>query len=144
MKAVSKEDAESNARLVKALFSEGLAEEDADDVNQAIFNAVEEQIEKDKETPSHMQLDYDEDGNPTQLRFVYVDEIECIGCTYCSQIARNTFFMEDFAGRARAFAQGQDDPETVMEAIDSCPVKCARAFLMAPPLSTCRSVAVLW
>ena len=72
MKAVSKEDAESNARLVKALFSEGLAEEDADDVNQAIFNAVEEQIEKDKETPSHMQLDYDEDGNPTQLRFVCV------------------------------------------------------------------------
>ena len=62
-----------------------------------------------------------------KVRFVYVDEVECIGCTYCAQIARNTFFMEDFAGRARAFAQGQDDPETVMEAIDSCPVKCVRA-----------------
>jgi ferredoxin len=34
-----------------------------------------------------------------------VDEIECIGCMYCAQIARNTFFIEDDAGRARAFAR---------------------------------------
>ena len=32
--------------------------------------------------------------------------------------------MHPEAGRARAFAQGQDDPEVIMEAIDTCPVNC--------------------
>lgn len=32
--------------------------------------------------------------------------------------------MEDDAGRARAFSQGGDDPEVVLEAIDCCPVNC--------------------
>jgi len=129
--AISKEDAESNARLVEALFSDPAAAlkmskaEKAEKVERIFEAAAEvEKIAKDTGTPSHMQLDYDDDGNPQQLRFVYVDELECIGCTYCAQIARSTFFMEDFAGRARAFAQGQDEPDVVMEAIDSCPVNC--------------------
>ena len=42
---------------------------------------------------------------PPWFRHRYVDEIECIGCMYCAQIARNTFFIEDDAGRARAFAR---------------------------------------
>ena len=71
-----------------------------------------------------MQLDLDDDGNPTQLRFAYVDEAECIGCTYCADVARNTFYMNEDAGRARVFAQGQDDPDVVMEAIECCPVNC--------------------
>ena len=94
-------DAESNQRLVNALF--GLESEAA--------------LEKDPEIASHLQLDLDETGNPIQLRFAYVHEEYCIGCTYCASIARNTFFMEDSAGRARAFAQGADDPEVLMEAI---------------------------
>tara|TARA_B110001452_G_scaffold214868_1_gene185877 strand:- start:86 stop:1219 length:1134 start_codon:yes stop_codon:yes gene_type:complete len=32
--------------------------------------------------------------------------------------------MHPEAGRARAYAQGQDDPEVIMEAIDTCPVNC--------------------
>jgi hypothetical protein len=32
--------------------------------------------------------------------------------------------MEETAGRARAFAQGQDDPELLNEAIECCPVCC--------------------
>ena len=28
-------------------------------------------VTQDTETSSHLQLDYDEDGNPQQLRFVY-------------------------------------------------------------------------
>ena len=32
--------------------------------------------------------------------------------------------MEEEAGRARVFAQGLDEPELVMEAIDCCPVNC--------------------
>ena len=107
---VSKEDAESNARLVEALFG-GVEEAAA-------------ALEKRKDIPSHMQLDLDDDGNPTQLRFAYVDEAECIGCTYCADVARNTFYMNEDAGRARVFAQGQDEPDVVMEAIECCPVNC--------------------
>ena len=81
-------------------------------------------MEKRKDIPSHMQLDLDDDGNPTQLRFAYVDEAECIGYTYCAGVARNTFYMNEDAGRARVFAQGQDDPDVVMEAIECCPVNC--------------------
>ena len=81
-------------------------------------------MEKNPEIASHLQLDLDDEGNPQQLRFLYVDELDCIGCTYCASIARNSFMMEPEAGRARAFAQGQDDPEIVLEAIDSCPVNC--------------------
>ena len=105
---LSREDAESNERLVEALFS-----------------SVEEastKLAKDPLVASHLQLDVDENGEPTQLRFVYVDEVACIGCTYCAEVARNTFYMHPQAVRARAFAQGQDAPELVMEAIDCCPV----------------------
>jgi len=104
---VSQADYESNQRLVNALFE-----------------STETALEKDPSIASHLQLDLDEDGKPTQLRFAYVHEEDCIGCTYCSSVARNTFFMEDSAGRARAYAQGADDPEVLMEAIDSCPVNC--------------------
>ena len=94
---VSREDAESNARLMGALF--GSAEEAAD------------AAEHDQSVSSHLKVHRDEDGDLVQLRFVYVDEVDCIGCTYCAGVARNTFFMEEEAGRARAFLQGGDDPE---------------------------------
>jgi len=106
---ISREDAESNARLIDALY-QGIADT--------------ETLEKQTEVASHLQLDLDEEGKPKMLRFAYVDELECIGCTYCASIARNTFFMEEEAGRARVYAQGDDDPELVMEAIDCCPVNC--------------------
>jgi len=102
------EDALSNQRILVALFGE----EDA---------AVKA---RDPSISSHLQLDYNKDGEPTLLRFVYVDEQECIGCTYCASVARNTFFMEPDSGRARAFSQGTDDPEILLEAIDCCPVNC--------------------
>ena len=108
--AKRKADAQSNARLVDALF--GSIEEE------------ESKMDKDVSLPSHKQLDLDADGKPLLMRFAYVDEQECIGCTYCASVARNTFTMEPDAGRARAYAQGVDDPETVMEAIACCPVNC--------------------
>ena len=109
--ALSREDAESNERLVDALF--GGVEE------------ASKELVKDPNIASHLQLDLDENGQPKQLRFVYVDEAECIGCTYCADVARNTFMMHPDAGRARAYAQGQDDPEVIMEAIECCPVYVA-------------------
>ena len=57
---ISREDAESNARLVQALFENPLDEIDMDD----------------KEIASHLKLERDEDGQPLQLRFVYVDEVD--------------------------------------------------------------------
>ena len=123
MAATSREDAESNARLLKALMEDGEDGSLVDKVWSSI-NEEENSMVKDPTIASHLQLDLDEDGKPLQLRFLYVDELDCIGCTYCASIARNSFVMEPDAGRARAFAQGADDPEIVLEAIDSCPVNC--------------------
>ena len=50
-----------------------------------------------------------------------VDEVSCIGCTLCT-MASNTFMMDSEYGRARVFNQEGDDPEIVMEAINTCPV----------------------
>jgi len=84
----------------------------------------DEDEEMDMTVPSHLQLDFEEDGKVTQLRHVYVDEYECIGCTFCAEVAPNTFYLEENAGRARAFHQGGDEPEILSEAIDCCPVNC--------------------
>ena len=124
MAAASKEDAESNARLVSALLDDGSDGQGLVDKVWSTISEAERGMEKDPSIASHLQLDLDEDGKPQQLRFLYVDELDCIGCTYCASIARNSFMMGEEAGRARAFAQGADDPEIILEAIDSCPVNC--------------------
>jgi ferredoxin len=101
----------------------------SDVILQGLVGSVEEEeaisLERPKHTEiaSHMQLDLDEDGQPSGLRFVYVDERKCIGCTFCASEAQKTFVMEPDAGRARVFAQGQD-PDKLEEAIDCCPVNC--------------------
>lgn len=78
----------------------------------------------DPDVASHMKLRVDDEGKPILLRFVYVDELTCIGCTYCAEVARSTFYMNEDAGRARVFNQHGDEPLVVQEAIDSCPVNC--------------------
>ena len=59
---ISREDAESNQRLVQALFGD---------------DGLENVVAKDPELASHLQLEYNDDGSPTQLRFAYVDEPSC-------------------------------------------------------------------
>jgi len=56
--------------------------------------------------------------------FTFVDEHNCIGCTNCAMIARNTFKMEEDFGRARVYKQDGDAVEVVEEAVLSCPVDC--------------------
>ena len=104
MVAASKEDAESNARLLQALLDEG--GEDGCLVDKVWSTICEEEnsMVKDPAIASHLQLDLDDEGKPLQLRFLYVDELDCIGCTYCASIARNSFMMEPEAGRARLLA----------------------------------------
>ena len=63
-------------------------------------------------------------GGQLRKQAVWVDESLCIGCTYCSCVATNTFAMESQYGRARAFRQDGDSPELIQEAIDTCPVNC--------------------
>ena len=47
-------------------------------------------------------------GGKLREKAVWVDERKCIGCTYCSSVATNTFAMELEQGRARAFRQDGD------------------------------------
>ena len=63
-------------------------------------------------------------GGKLREKAVWVDERKCIGCTYCSSVATNTFAMEPEEGRARAFRQDGDSDELIQEAIDTCPVDC--------------------
>jgi len=63
-------------------------------------------------------------GGKLREKAVWVDERKCIGCTYCSSVATNTFAMEPDQGRARAFRQDGDSEELSQEAIDTCPVDC--------------------
>ena len=63
-------------------------------------------------------------GGQLRSKAVWVDESTCIGCTYCSSVATNTFFMEPDMGRARAFRQDGDRTNLIQEAIDTCPVNC--------------------
>mmetsp|Transcript_16458 Transcript_16458/g.33228 ORF Transcript_16458/g.33228 Transcript_16458/m.33228 type:complete len:243 (+) Transcript_16458:3-731(+) len=57
-------------------------------------------------------------------QMAFVDEAECIGCTYCASIARSTFHMQEEAGGvARAVQQGES-ADAVQEAMDACPANC--------------------
>jgi ferredoxin len=97
---------------------------------------LEKALEKTKETgeelyansagdrDSHEVVEKDEYGQPMLDRFVYVDEITCIGCTNCATVARSTFFMQNEFGRARAFRQGGDSDDIIEEAVATCPVDC--------------------
>lgn len=52
-----------------------------------------------------------------------VDQDICTGCELCTQIAGNTFRMNDQQLSEVVDPQG-DDEQTIQEAIDSCPVSC--------------------
>ena len=57
-------------------------------------------------------------------RAVFVNECACIGCKQCCHSAPKTFKMDDTFGRARVFAQWDDELEAINVAIESCPVDC--------------------
>ncbi len=63
-------------------------------------------------------------GGKLRQKAAWVDESLCIGCTYCSCVATNTFAMEPIHGRARAIRQDGDSTELIQEAMDTCPVNC--------------------
>nr|YP_002048844.1 3Fe-4S ferredoxin [Paulinella chromatophora]ACB42634.1 3Fe-4S ferredoxin [Paulinella chromatophora] len=63
-------------------------------------------------------------GGILRQKAVWVDEVSCIGCRYCSHVAVNTFMIEQKMGRSRAIRQDGDSTERIQEAIDTCPVDC--------------------
>lgn len=63
-------------------------------------------------------------GGALRQKGVYVDEQTCIGCKYCSHVARNTFYIEPDYGRSRVVSQDADPEDLIQEAIDTCPVDC--------------------
>ena len=75
-------------------------------------------------------------GGRLREKAVWVDERKCIGCTYCSSVATNTFAMEPEEGRARAFRQDGDSDELIQEAIDTYPVDCIDWVSFVPNLLT--------
>ena len=78
---------------------------DIHDVNPAFEAANNEHFELSGRDPVL--------GGKLRERAVWVDERKCIGCTYCSSVATNTFAMEQEQGRARAFRQDGRVEETV-------------------------------
>lgn len=50
-----------------------------------------------------------------------IDPDLCTGCDLCTQIAENTFTMDDDEGVATVVNPAGDDEDTIQEAIDSCP-----------------------
>lgn len=62
------------------------------------------------------------DRNRQQMAFI--DELRCVGCTFCAAIARQTFVMDDEFGTARVVQQGGDVVDAIDEAIESCPADC--------------------
>jgi ferredoxin len=63
-------------------------------------------------------------GGILEQKGVYVDETTCIGCRYCSHVARNTFHIEPDYGRSRVIRQDGDSEDLIQEAIETCPVDC--------------------
>jgi ferredoxin len=63
-------------------------------------------------------------GALLEQKGVYVDETTCIGCRYCSHVARNTFYIEPDYGRSRVIRQDGDSEDLIQEAIETCPVDC--------------------
>ncbi|MBE9030555.1 ferredoxin [filamentous cyanobacterium LEGE 11480] len=63
-------------------------------------------------------------GGVVRQKGVYVDEATCIGCQYCSHVARSTFYIEPDYGRSRVISQDSDSEDLIQEAIDTCPVDC--------------------
>jgi ferredoxin len=105
-----------------------VSEESEEMSREEMLNSLFEEegaLEPSKDIPSHMTAPRDDDGDLQLVRYTYVDEDTCIGCTYCADIARSTFFMEqDIKGAARVYHQGGDSEDTIEEAIDACPVNC--------------------
>jgi ferredoxin len=54
-----------------------------------------------------------------------VDKEVCIGCGTCTVLAPKSFKL-DPSGKAEPINPPADDPETIKEAIDSCPVQAIK------------------
>lgn len=56
---------------------------------------------------------------------LYIVKDECTGCAACEQVAPDVFKMTD-ENIAIITDQNATTPETIQEAIDSCPAECIK------------------
>jgi ferredoxin len=77
--------------------------------------------------PSHKDVELSE-GLPVESKFHFVDEPACIGCTWCADVARNTFYMEAEKGMGRVYRQHGDSVDIIKEAIACCPVNAIHSL----------------
>jgi ferredoxin len=126
------EDEQRVSNVLDALFMRPPSIE-GDDHDGDVHAHVWERDALVGEIPSSELLTLDEqagiwpmslESDTSVAQMAYVDEAECIGCTYCASIARSTFHMqEDAGGVARAVQQGEC-LDAIEEAQASCPVNC--------------------
>jgi ferredoxin len=56
---------------------------------------------------------------------LHIDSKSCIGCTLCTQIAPNTFEMQD-DGKSHVVKNPKDPPDKISQAVESCPVNAVK------------------
>lgn len=64
------------------------------------------------------------DADRTRQQMAFVDELRCVGCTFCAAIARHSFVVHEEYGTARVAQQGSDVVDAIEEAMESCPTDC--------------------
>mmetsp|Transcript_118687 Transcript_118687/g.221847 ORF Transcript_118687/g.221847 Transcript_118687/m.221847 type:complete len:555 (+) Transcript_118687:56-1720(+) len=116
----------SSATMRLSYMQTGKSHSDLEVIKQTYSAETEEELaEKATQTPSHLQIDFDNDEEELKKGpYMFVEESKCVGCTWCAYVAPNTFFMEPETQRARAYTQGREDPDVLTEAVDCCPSNC--------------------
>jgi hypothetical protein len=91
------QDAGIPAPLIESMTGKSLLQSEEEELVSAVLAPASPAGLTDdelKEVESHTTVDVDPDTEePVRAQMVYVDEVTCIGCTNCAQIAQSTFFM---------------------------------------------------
>jgi ferredoxin len=131
---------EEKQRKIDMLFASPFAIEGAtaDQSSEALaWVSARDEMVGELDSSALLNLDEEADLWPERLAsgtdratdtdMLWVDELSCVGCTWCADVARSTFRMqnEDHGyGQARVIQQGGDSRDVVDEAIACCPADC--------------------
>ncbi|MFT5906354.1 MAG: ferredoxin [Cryomorphaceae bacterium] len=66
-----------------------------------------------------------EDKNPLNVTGKFYNDLSCIDCDFCREIAPNVFKRDDEEGESYVYRQPvtQEDLELAVEAMESCPTE---------------------
>ena len=63
---------------------------------------------------------------------LWVDEFSCIGCTWCADVARQTFKMTEPYGTAKVIQQGGDNADVVQVGATTLPKNTRSSSSLTP------------